>query len=218
MSRRKYESIKGSFPCRICGIIYPYSDLRDACEGREYFRDGNEDLDAFMDGREPGQKLSKFDLAFLAKKEVLYDPFAAEVGEKVLRTQYHGNDWAQPPNKPGLFLTYTWETVREKRIIPSHGFLYGGRNNGKHVVGYKIDQPHPEIDKLIGERWDIDPMSGVSGAVGWALGPYHYWSKGCVEAEGKTWPNYVIDMCEGERNNELLKKKKAEGYEVYIYE
>jgi len=189
---RKYNCQEGEFKCKICGTIYKYSDLRDACEG------------------------SIGDLKF--EGALITDKLQAEIGERILRTQYHGNDYAPKPYKQGLFLTYTWETVRDKRIVPAQSFSPVPKwpnMSTLHWVCYKIGEHNKGHIKFFGDTWDIPAIGG--GGVGIILGPHHFWSQRAVENLGKTWPDYVIEICEGERSHELLSRKAKEGYEITGY-
>jgi hypothetical protein len=171
--------------------VYPYSDLRDACEGRSYFIE------------EPDPRMA------------VLDHLQAEVGEKVLITQYHGDSYAQPPYRQGIFLTYRWASVRDKRIIPGGIERFNHYDKSyNHFAEYRIGDRHAGAADLIGDRWDVTYMAG-SMAVGMSLGPLHVWSKAIVEAEGNTWPNHVTDQTEGEWSKKLLREKKQQGYQVY---
>ena len=185
----RYTCERGEFKCRYCGTVYQYSDLRDMCEGRAWFRD------------EPDQNM-------------ILDHLGAEVGEDVIRTKYHGDDYARPPFKAELVLTYQRTTVRDKRIIPTGGNPTKGSLRGVsfvHYAEYKIG-PEPEgmLDDVLGDNWEEYASGGMLGA---PIGPYHFWSRHLVEEVlRKTWPDYVIEMCRGEESDELLQALREEGY------
>jgi hypothetical protein len=191
---RKYTCEKGSFSCRYCGTTYPYSDLRDACEGRQYYREWQE------------------------HPAPILDELRAEIGELVLVTIYVGNDYAQPPFKGGLQLLYRWEKVRDKRIIPIPGgdtSLFDKRDESFiHMAEYKIGEISP-IDKAIVAHWDVT-IGACGMTVGFAVGPRHVWSKNLVEnLQQKKWPDAVLESCYGEYTPDTRAALKAEGYEVY---
>lgn len=191
---KKYTCEKGQFPCSICGTVYPYSDLRDMCEGKPYYLK-----------EEPDPRLA------------VLDKLKAEVGERVIVTQYHGEDYAPAGYKQGIFLTYRWDVVRERRVVPP---LYTGYNfmgkSFRHFAEYRIGEVSPGAE-IVGDYWDVMYMGG-SYSVGFAIGPRHVWSKAAVEAEGNVWPDYVIKLCVGEKSVDLLRKKKEEGYYIYDHE
>lgn len=186
--RGKYTCERGEFKCRYCDTVYPYSDLRDICEGRAWFLD------------KPDQN-------------IILDHFGAEIGEAVIRTQYHGDDYARPPFKAGLVLSYEWTTVRDKRIVPprnSHLGMWQGIHY-RHYAEYKIEPEPKGLElQLGGDRWD-DNTAGSMLAM--AIGPYHFWSRHLVEEIlRETWPDYVISMCRGEKTEELLETLRKESY------
>lgn len=191
---KKYVCEEGSFTCRHCNTVYPYSDLRDACEGKFWFQN-----------RPPDKNL------------ILLDHFNAQVGERVLRTQYHGDDYAKLPEKAGIFLTWEWTTVRARRVVPTMGSPKGEwhRERYSHIAEYKIGElEESRIVDILGDKWE----EYASGAVlAMALGPYHFWSQSLVEnILDERWPDLVFNQCEGEKTEELLRRKKEEGYAVRI--
>lgn len=190
---KHYTCQEGEFRCRVCGAVYPYSDLRDLCEGKPYYID------------DPDPRLQ------------VLDRLKAAEGEKVLVTQYHGDDYAPPPYKQGLFLTYRWETVRDRRVVPGigHPIIWDGKTY-RHFAEYRIGEAYPGAEEY-GDQWDVE-YRGASMAVGYALGPRHVWSQTIVEDDGKKWPDYVIALCAGEKSKDLLRKKKEEGYYISDFE
>ncbi len=187
----KFICEEGEFKCSICGTIYPFSDLRDVCEGRAWYLDG-------------------------PSKSLVLDNLKAEVGERVIRTQYHGDDYAQAPQKAGIFLTWEWVVVRKKRVVPAlfgaGEFLQKGHHY-HHEAQYWIGEPDA-VAHIVGDTWE-EPASGA--IIGGAIGPYHFWSQRFVEDNlQEQWPDYVFGMCVGERTEELLQAKKAEGYAVFV--
>lgn len=188
----------GQFPCRVCGTVYQWSDMRDACEAR------SRDLDD-------------------TRSKVL-DHLKADAGETIVKTMYVGNDWAQLPKKSGLFLVWEMDTVKEKRVVPNmhnidarwHGEVYG------HMALYRIfehDSLGEELRYGNGMYWDDMCGAGVP------LGPLHYWSRNVVheypfardwmDEHGKDWMDYVKEKCRGPRNKETLLSLKNEGYDIH---
>ena len=185
----KYICTAGEFKCKICGTVYPFSDLRERCEGR---------------GRAAQHMIA-----------APFDELDAEIGEKVIRTQYHGDDYAQAPYKGGIFLSYEWTFVRSKRVVsPAHFPPMNMPSRQLHYAQYRIGDAWPEMEvDRYGDPWDIPGIGG--GAIGFAIGPYHFWSQRVVENAGDVWPNYVIDLCEGEKSDKLLQSKANEGYPIH---
>ena len=192
----KYTCNRGSFVCKYCGTIYPYSDLRDECEGRPYYREWAE---------HPAPVL---------------DELQAEVGEKVLMTCYVGNEYSQPPKKAGLQLLYSWKEIREKRISPLsrpiYSFLDKREEPFVHATEYKIGFISSQIKELIGDHWDVSHNMSSSTSVGSPLGPRHVWSKHLVEHFlREAWPNYILEKCYGENTSVIRCELKQQGYEIF---
>lgn len=180
---RKFISNSGNFPCRYCGTVYQWSDLRDACEGNEYFRD------------EP-------------YRYVVLDLLGLEVGDKVLKTRYVGEDYPPDGFKCGVKLVWSYVSIRDKRIIPGV-FHYNG-SKYLHSVQYRVEAEDP----IIGYHWDVgDDFGGYS--VGVALGPRHLWTKESCKNDNfaDNFEEYIKNQyCYGEDTPETLQKLVDEGY------
>lgn len=160
----KFESIAGYFACRICGTIYQWSDLRDQCEGLEWFKDdvkAKRKLLKFIEQRQVIIGTPAYDV--LRESGFIADELNVQVGEQVIVTRYVGDDYAQPPFKPGIKLLWSVETVREQRIIPEH------KNDERlHVAQYKIGEASAGAE-LIGDHWDA-PRAAGGFSIGFAIG------------------------------------------------
>lgn len=189
---RKYSCEKGEFKCRYCGTVYPYSDLRDMCEGRPYYKEWREHPNPVL------------------------DELRAEVGEKVLVTIYVGDTWAQPPKKAGLHLLYSWEEVREKRIIPLKEAIFSIYDKTEHPFPHFTEYRIGPKSEVLDDDWDV--TKGPCGlTVGCAIGPRHVWSKDLVEnALHEKWPNYIVERCFGENTKEVRQELKNQGFDVYV--
>lgn len=157
------------------------------------------------------------DLAEECQKLPLADSLNAEIGEKIIRTRYYGDDYAQPPKKAGLLRLYEWTYVRDKRIVPFSNITW---DTDMHVAEYKIGDIKSNYLKIPGfekyaDCWEQEASGKNAGSI---FGPFHYWSKKLVESEKffseKKWPDGVISMCEGEISEELLEKFRQEGYPI----
>lgn len=188
--RRKFESIKGSFPCKYCGTIYQWSDQRDKCEGTEHYRE------------------KPYEFPVLDELEV-------EVGDEVLLTRYVGEDYAPAGYKCGIHLVWRYAKVKDKRIVPGSFSHYGDKY--LHYAEYKIDEEqNSKIIEILGERWDVSECQRGGLAAGIFLGPRHIWTEALVRrTTSNPWEEYVRGQCAGPDTPETLQKLADESFCIY---
>ncbi len=193
----KYICNRGEFRCKYCGTVYLYSDLRDICEGRPWYKAVVEQ----------------------DQKHVL-DHLNLNIGDPVLCTMYYGNDYAREPKKAGIKLVWFWSFIRDRRIIPNGANIMWHGAYFRHYVEYKIGSSlhNDKIFELLGDRWDLTNGSSNYSILG-PFGPRHIWTLDLLREfipniNENNWTQIVFSYCAGPRTKGTLKKLIDAGYDI----